>query len=135
MKNIINAAAFLFILCNAPPALAAHKVTVFENGKTVSLTVPATGLSDTLLDMQSDLSNDTLTLPKHNYGQWNRPQLHASMSFDALAPAAHDAVRALPIKVKYSNLPEPHIASMLLLGVVVMMLSIKDEKDEKFTAQ
>jgi len=33
----------------------------------------------------------------------------------------------------YSHLPEPPMASMLLLGIVLLGLSIREEKDEKFS--
>lgn len=33
----------------------------------------------------------------------------------------------------YSHLPEPPMASMLLLGIVLLGFSIREEKDEKFS--
>ena len=36
-------------------------------------------------------------------------------------------------EASYSHLPEPPMASMLLLGVVLIVLSVREEKDEKFS--
>jgi hypothetical protein len=33
---------------------------------------------------------------------------------------------------RYSHLPEPHIASMLFLGLILIVLTVQEEKDEKF---
>lgn len=48
-----------------------------------------------------------------------------------LAPA-RGAEPVAALEVSYSPLPEPHIASMLFLGLILIGLAVQEEKDEKF---
>ena len=54
---------------------------------------------------------------------------------DELLPSAQ-ASGLVPVTgddTGYSHLPEPHIASMLLIGMVLIVLTVQEEKDEKFS--
>jgi hypothetical protein len=48
-------------------------------------------------------------------------------------PEPREAAPVAATEDNYSHLPEPPMASMLLLGIVLLGLSIREEKDEKFS--
>ncbi len=54
---------------------------------------------------------------------------------DEMLPAAQASkpVAVSADEAGYSHLPEPHIASMLLIGMVLIVLTVQEEKDEKFS--
>jgi hypothetical protein len=63
--------------------------------------------------------------------------LYASLAWSDLdllpQPEARKTVPVAASEDNYSHLPEPPMASMLLLGIVLIGLSIREEKDEKFS--
>ncbi len=58
---------------------------------------------------------------------------HAVTDDELLIPVVpHRLAPVAGVEARYSHLPEPHLASMLLVGMLLMALAVQEEKDEKF---
>lgn len=143
MKSIITAVAMTLSLLVAATAQAGDAVVIDSNtsntGSDSAGDVPRgfIEIDDPMHVLQPYLADDVV-LPRQQVGYWIRPQLTASrvenIAGHSAAPGKK-APRLAALKSKYSDLPEPPMASMLLIGLILLVLTVRDEKDEKFTEE
>lgn len=124
--------------------LAADENTPFSPAQAADLPHGVIEISDPMHVLHPYLA-DEMVLPRDQAGLWIRPRLTAervvalgerTQAADRKAAPVPAAAPAQPLNTRYSNLPEPPMASMLLLGLILLFLTIEEEpKGEKFTEE
>jgi hypothetical protein len=127
MKSIIIATSLSLLLYAGAGVAAPH-------------TTPATVVAETTQfewDQVSGNGNgavlDWEAVPADNT-TWSRPADTAANTATRHRPANRTEPRAELKKPPLSAVPEPSIASMLLVGLVVLTLAGQSQKDEKFSS-
>lgn len=140
MKSIITALALTLSLFVAATAQAGDAVVIDSNTSSDSASDMPRGfieIDDPMHVLQPYLADDVV-LPRQQVGYWIRPQLTATrvegIAGHSAAPGKKVS-RPAALKSKYSDLPEPPMASMLLIGLILLFLTVQEEKDEKFTKE
>lgn len=138
MTRIITAAALTLSLLGSASAVAGDAV-VIDNNTTDAINQAPHGfieVDDPMHVLQPYLADDMM-LPRQQASYWVRPRLTAAKVETAgrVPITGKKEARAAALKSKYSDLPEPPMASMLLIGLILLFLTVQDEKDEKFTEQ
>lgn len=127
MKSIISVTSMSLVLCagasvaapHTPPAIVVAETAQFEWDR-----VAGTGNGDAF-EWESVPADDTTWA--HRADAITNPAARQR-------PAYRTAPRAELKKTPLSAVPEPSIASMLLVGLIVLTLAGQSQKDEKFSS-
>ncbi|HJV02200.1 MAG TPA: hypothetical protein VJ752_16820 [Burkholderiaceae bacterium] len=139
MKRIITAAALTLSLLGSASAMAGDAVVLDNNTNNDTVAEAPRGfieLEDPMHVLQPYLADDMM-LPRQQAASWVRPRLTAAKVQPAAErlSAGKKEARVAALKSKFSDLPEPPMASMLLIGLILLFLTVQEEKDEKFTEE
>jgi hypothetical protein len=140
MNSIITAAAVSLSLLVSATAQAGDAVVFDSSATSVTIADAPRGfveIDDPMHVLQPYLADD-MVLPRQQVGHWIRPQLTAARVEsigEHAPPTGRKDTRLNALKSKFSDLPEPPMASMLLIGLILLFLTVQDEKGEKFTEE
>lgn len=138
MNRIVTAAVLTLSLFGAASAMAGDAVVLDNNNDDMVQTPRGfIEIDDPMHVLQPYLADDMM-LPRQQAADWVRPRLTAAKVQDGAGRTASTGKkesRLAALKSKYSDLPEPPMASMLLIGLILLFLTVQEEKDEKFTKE
>ncbi|MBA5637004.1 hypothetical protein H3H37_08045 [Duganella sp. LX20W] len=137
MNRIITAAVLTLSLLGSASAVAGDAVVLDNDAENLSQAPRGfIEIEDHMHVLQPYLADDMM-LPRQQAAYWVRPRLTAAKVQPAAERPSTDKkdARAAALKSKYSDLPEPPMASMLLIGLILLFLTVQEEKDEKFTEE
>lgn len=138
MNRIVTAAVLTLSLLGAASAMAGDAVVLDNNNDDMAQTPRGfIEIDDPMHVLQPYLADDMM-LPRQQAAYWVRPRLTAAKVQDSAGRAPSTGKkesRLAALKSKYSDLPEPPMASMLLIGLILLFLTVQEEKDEKFTKE
>lgn len=140
MNSNITAAVLTLSLLGSATAVAGDAIVLDNNADpTVEAPRGFVEIEDPMHVLQPYLADDMM-LPRQQAAYWVRPRLTAAKvqaSTERPSNGKKEArLAALKSKyAQYSDLPEPPMASMLLIGLILLFLTVQEEKDEKFTEE
>lgn len=138
MNRIVTAAVLTLSLFGAASARAGDDAVLDNNSGDIAQAPRGfIEIEDPMRVLQPYLADDMM-LPRQQATYWVQPRLTAAKVQDGTRrPAATGKKdsRLAALKSKYSDLPEPPMASMLLIGLILLFLTVQEEKDEKFTKE
>jgi hypothetical protein len=138
MNRIITAAVLTLSLLGSVDAWAGDAVVLDNNADDVAQAPRGfIEIEDRMHVLQPYLADDMM-LPRQQATYWVQPRLTAAKvqaSAERAPRAGKRESRLAALKSKYSDLPEPPMASMLLIGLILLFLTVQEEKDEKFTEE
>ncbi|MBA5689455.1 hypothetical protein [Rugamonas apoptosis] len=137
MNRHITAAVLTLSLLGSATAVAGDAI-VLDNNSDATPQAPRgfIELEDPMHTLQPYLADDMM-LPRQQAAYWVQPRLTAAkVQSSAERPSnGKKEARLAALKTKYSDLPEPPMASMLLIGLILLFLTVQEEKDEKFSEE
>lgn len=138
MERIITAAVLTLSLLGSATAVAGDAVVLDNNTDTMAQAPRGfIEIEDPMHVLQPYLADDMM-LPRQQAAFWVQPRLTAAKVHPIAERAPSTGkkeARLAALKSKYSDLPEPPMASMLLIGLILLFLTVQDEKEEKFTEE
>lgn len=138
MNRIITAVVLTLSLLGSANVMAGDAVVLDNNTDDVAQAPHGfIEIEDPMHVLQPYLADDMM-LPRQQATYWVQPRLTAAKvqgSAGRTPSTGKKEARLAALKNNYSYLPEPPMASMLLIGLILLFLTVQEEKDEKFTEE